>query len=151
MGQVPTRWVYLRNNKTKSLIINWLWGFFMWAHLESNQEHRNQNLVWYHFTMSQLKLVRVENFEISTYRLKAGYSASELHPQNLCRVGAPAPIVLILSHGPCLVLGTRIELVFPPWKGSVLTDRRTEQNLKGHNYCCLRVGRFSCPAKHSPF
>ena len=28
-----------------------------------------------------------------------------------------------------MVLGTRIELVFPPWKGSVLTDRRTEQIL----------------------
>ena len=28
-----------------------------------------------------------------------------------------------------MVLGTRIELVFPPWKGGVLTDRRTEHKL----------------------
>ena len=34
-----------------------------------------------------------------------------------------------LTSAKQMVLGTRIELVFPPWKGSVLTDRRTEQKL----------------------
>ena len=32
-----------------------------------------------------------------------------------------------LTSAKQMALGTRIELVFPPWKGSVLTDRRTEQ------------------------
>ena len=47
---------------------------------------------------------------------------------NLCWVGAPAPIVLILSHGPCLASCTGIDPVPTPWKGVDLAS-----NLAGYN------------------
>ena len=38
------------------------------------------------------KMVGVENFEISTYRLKARYSASELHTRYITKIGGSSRI-----------------------------------------------------------
>ena len=95
----------------------------------------------------QNHLVWVENFEISTYWLKASYSASELHPHlpfvllthyllYLNGIGGHTTVYRYsyvgltftqgLTSAKQMVLGRRIELLFMPWKGTVLTDRRTE-------------------------
>ena len=56
-----------------------------------------------------IKLVACTRIELVSVDYQSTALAIELTGKNLCWVGAPATIVLILSHAPCLVVIVGVE------------------------------------------